>query len=271
MSEGPQTLEIESIPLPEIASQLRASRIFAQTNLDNLRGVDRVDRIRARAGTVLVEPGEANLSYWLVLEGEIRAERPEPDGTSTTVGFAHPGDGFGEAPLLTGKNSSPFLIRTVVDTLLIRFTEEGFWNLLACCRLCARPSAPTWRSVCRSIRSKRCTAKNSSPWATLAAGLMHELHNPGSAAKRAASQLRENLLRLQRLSLRFSDEPKNRQQLDCMKQLLEHALSGCHAPALSTLEQSDAEEALADWLAAAGVEKRIHHRPRPGRHRLSAK
>ncbi len=133
MSEGPQTLEIESIPLPEIASQLRASRIFAQTNLDNLRGVDRVDRIRARAGTVLVEPGEANLSYWLVLEGEIRAERPEPDGTSTTVGFAHPGDGFGEAPLLTGKNSSPFLIRTVVDTLLIRFTEEGFWNLLACC------------------------------------------------------------------------------------------------------------------------------------------
>ncbi len=39
---------------------------------------------------------------------------------------------------------------------------------------------------------------------TLAAGLMHELHNPGSAAKRAASQLRENLLRLQQLSLRSS-------------------------------------------------------------------
>ncbi len=89
---------------------------------------------------------------------------------------------------------------------------------------------------------------------------MHELHNPGSAAKRAASQLRENLLRLQRLSLRFSDEPKNRQQLDCMKQLLEHALSGCHAPALSTLEQSDAEEALADWLAAAASKT---HSPSP--------
>ncbi len=37
---------------------------------------------------------------------------------------------------------------------------------------------------------------------TLAAGLMHELHNPGSAAKRAASQLRENLMKLQDLSLR---------------------------------------------------------------------
>ena len=52
---------------------------------------------------------------------------------------------------------------------------------------------------------------------TLAAGLMHELHNPGSAAKRAASQLRENLLRLQQLSLRSSDKPKTPAQLECMR------------------------------------------------------
>jgi signal transduction histidine kinase len=89
---------------------------------------------------------------------------------------------------------------------------------------------------------------------TLSAGLMHELHNPGSAAKRAASQLRENLLRLQRLSLRFSDKPKTREQLDCVRGMLEHTLNGCHAPALSSLEQADAEEAMADWLAASGVE-----------------
>ena len=44
---------------------------------------------------------------------------------------------------------------------------------------------------------------------TLAAGLMHELHNPGSAAKRAASQLRENLLRLQQLSLRSSGQTQD--------------------------------------------------------------
>ena len=48
---------------------------------------------------------------------------------------------------------------------------------------------------------------------TLAAGLMHELHNPGSAAKRAASQLRQNLLRLQQLSLRFNDCSKTPEQL----------------------------------------------------------
>jgi signal transduction histidine kinase len=89
---------------------------------------------------------------------------------------------------------------------------------------------------------------------TLAAGLMHELHNPGSAAKRASSQLRLNLLRLQQLSLRFSDEPKTHVQLDCMRALLEHTVRGCQMPAMSSIEQSDAEEAMAEWLGAAGVD-----------------
>jgi signal transduction histidine kinase len=89
---------------------------------------------------------------------------------------------------------------------------------------------------------------------TLAAGLMHELHNPGSAAKRAASQLRENLLRLQDLSLRSSKKPKTPEQLECMHKLLKHAVKGCHFTALSSLEQADAEEQLAEWLQGAGVE-----------------
>ena len=38
---------------------------------------------------------------------------------------------------------------------------------------------------------------------TMAAGLMHELNNPGAAARRAASQMRENLSRLQQISLRM--------------------------------------------------------------------
>lgn len=45
-----------------------------------------------------------------------------------------------------------------------------------------------------------------------------------------------------------------RNQLDCMHRLLEHAVQSCHAPALSTLEQADAEEAMSQWLEAAGVE-----------------
>jgi signal transduction histidine kinase len=88
----------------------------------------------------------------------------------------------------------------------------------------------------------------------LTAGLMHELHNPGAAAARASSQLRENLLRLQELSLRFSRQQKNPAQMDCMHRLLESALHRAPAPALSSIDQADAEEAMAAWLTAAGVE-----------------
>ncbi len=89
---------------------------------------------------------------------------------------------------------------------------------------------------------------------TLAAGLMHELHNPGSAAKRSASQLRENLMRLQQLSLRNGSRAKTPEQLECMKGLLEHTLSGCRLAAMSSVAQSDAEEEMGEWLASAGVE-----------------
>ena len=47
---------------------------------------------------------------------------------------------------------------------------------------------------------------------TLAAGLMHELNNPGAAARRAAQQLRENLMRMHELSQvqRTRSDHKNR-------------------------------------------------------------
>ncbi len=88
----------------------------------------------------------------------------------------------------------------------------------------------------------------------MAAGLMHELNNPGTAAKRAAVQLRENLLKLQQLSLRHSTKQKTQEQLECMRGMLEHSLKGCRFAAMSSIDQADAEEKMEEWLTAAGVE-----------------
>jgi signal transduction histidine kinase len=141
----------------------------------------------------------------------------------------------------------------------VRFSESQFWAVMACC--------PAARKIILGDMAVRLSAYQAEALhreklvslGTLAAGLMHELHNPGSAAKRAASQLRENLLRLQDLSLR--SKPKTLEQLDCMHGLLQHAIKGCHAPALSSLEQADAEEALAEWLTEAGVENAFRIAP----------
>ena len=254
MSQNGQTVEIESVSLQEVAQALLLTRPFAETTLDALRGLDSVDRVTARAGSVLMEPWQPVRFYWVVLEGEVRADRPEPDGSRTEVGCAHAGEGFGETPLLSGKSHSPFIIQAMRDSLLIRFSEAQFWNLMACCPSVRKVVLENMAQRQQAYQVEALHREKLVSLGTLAAGLMHELHNPGSAAKRSASQLRENLLRLQRLSLRFSDKPKTQNQLSCMKRLLEHALHGCHAPALSTLEESDAEEAMAQWLALAGVE-----------------
>jgi signal transduction histidine kinase len=147
-----------------------------------------------------------------------------------------------------------FRVTAVEDSVLVRFTSEQFWQILSDC--------PESRAVILADMAQRLQAyqvealhrEKLISLGTLAAGLMHELHNPGSAAKRSASQLRENLMRLQQLSLRNGSRAKTPEQLECMKGLLEHTLSGCRLAAMSSVAQSDAEEEMGEWLASAGVE-----------------
>jgi signal transduction histidine kinase len=254
MSEGGQPVEVEPILLREIGETLFQTRPFTGTSPDALDGVERVERVTAKAGSVLAESTHLDRSYWLLLEGEARAERPEKDGSWTVAGFARAGEGFGEVPLLLGKAPSPMRIVASQDSVLIRFNEQEFWSLLACCPSVRNVVLADMSVRLQSYQTEALHREKLISLGTLAAGLMHELHNPGSAAKRAASQLRENLLRLQQLSLRNSVKQKTPEQLECMRDLLEHAVGGCHMPAMGSLEQADAEEAMSEWLVSAGVE-----------------
>jgi signal transduction histidine kinase len=247
-------LVTQSVPFREVVTELRGTRIFAGADFDALEGVDQVDRIHVPAGTVVSESGDPAMYYWVVLRGQTRAERLEADGSRTLVGGARAGDGFGESPLLSGKSHMSFRVTAIEDSLLIRFSSEQFWKILA---ICPQTRAEVLTDMSQRLQAYQVEALHREKLislGTLAAGLMHELHNPGSAAKRSAAQLRENLMRLQQLSLRSSRHAKTAEQLECMRGLLEHTLSGCRIAAMSSVAQSDAEEEMGAWLAAAGVE-----------------
>ncbi len=253
MSEGGQPIEAEPILLKDVGEALFRTRPFSGTAPDALSGVERAERVKARAGATLGQSADPTRYYWLLLEGETHGERPEKDGSWTTAGIARAGDGFGEVPLLMGGPPGAFRVVAAQDSVLLRFGEQEFWSMLACCPSVRRQVLADFSQRLQSYQTEALHREKLVSLGTLAAGLMHELHNPGSAAKRAASQLRENLLRLQELSLRNAYKQKTPEQLQCMRDLLEHALSGCRMPAMSSLEQSDAEEAMGEWLASTGV------------------
>src|ERR1700677_4695961 len=254
MSDNEQSIRVEAIQLKDLATALSETRVFASTPFHAISGIDRVERVTAKAGSVLLEPNEPWLYYWLVLQGEAYAKRVETDGTLTLVGIVHAGEGFGEVPLLSGRGKSPFRVVTSQDSVFVRFSEQDFWSLLACCPSVRQVVLADSALRLQTYQVEALHREKLVSLGTLAAGLMHELNNPGAAAKRAAAQLRENLLRLQQLSLRNSGKAKTPAQLQCMRDLLEHALRGCNLPAMSSLEQADAEEAMSQWLDKAGVE-----------------
>ena len=261
MNEGVQSIIVEPIPFREIADALTKTRPFRETPVGALPGIDSVERVRAKAGATLTDPGNPSMFYWVLLEGKCQADRVEPDGSRSMVGTAQSGESFGETPFLTGKTHAAFLVFAVEDSELVRFTADQFWQLMSCCAGARQVILADMAARLSAYQAEALHREKLVSLGTLAAGLMHELHNPGSAAKRAASQLRENLLKLQDLSLRSMQHPKTPEQLECMHRLLQHAVNGCHCKAMSSIEQADAEESLAEWLDEAGVENAFNIAP----------
>jgi len=257
MSKSSQVAEpfrVESVAIRDLAPDLLKTRVFAGASFESLERLKRVERITAKAGTVLVEPGVDWLYYWVILEGGGQADCPEADGTYSLAGKAAQGDGFGEVPLLTGRQQAPFRVTATENSVLVRFPVQEFWEVMACCPTARKTILADCAQRMQAYQVEALHREKLISLGTFAAGLMHELHNPGSAAKRAASQLRENLLQLQQLSLRISGKPKTPAQLECMRSMMERAMHRCSQPAASCLVQADAEEAMSDWLAGAGVE-----------------
>jgi signal transduction histidine kinase len=83
----------------------------------------------------------------------------------------------------------------------------------------------------------------------LSAGLTHELNNPAAAAGRAAHDLRDRVTHMRHKLAMIADGSLDRAQL---KKLVlaqdEFVEKARHAPDLSPLETSDAEDELSDWL-----------------------
>ncbi len=246
--------QVRTLSQQELAQLIRRIPLLSKMKEDDLGCLGSVELREAPAGTVLFQQGVSVAAFCMVLEGEVRAVRKELNGIETPLAVFHDGDSFGEAPLLLGMQISGVQCEAMTAVRMLCVDVEGFWRLMATC--------PTVRQAVMTNAAQRIHAFQATTLhreklislGTLAAGLMHELNNPGSAAKRSAAQLRENLTRLQEISMSFCRTPLSQEQASCLLDMQQEVFAlEKKAKPVSSLEEADAEEEMGAWLESIGV------------------
>ena len=89
----------------------------------------------------------------------------------------------------------------------------------------------------------------------LSAGLAHELNNPAAGATRAANDLIETLKELRSADMRLCSHDLTASQQESIDAFESKAIDHtATAKQLNSLDQSDREDEISDWLETHGIE-----------------
>jgi signal transduction histidine kinase len=234
-------------------ARLRSVPMLATVPESEIRCLAGGSEMQIAPGEFIARLGETAHFFWILLSGEMRIFQPQPDGSESTLGTIKAGTAMGEMQLLS---NTPYAAnaQATEPCEVLRFDEQQFWNIMTACPTVRQAILGNMAYRFQKFQSVVVQQEKMASLGTLAAGLMHELNNPGTAAVRAAKKLRENLLRMHQLTAKFSKAELNHEQKACMFELQEYALAKAQPLRMNSLEQSDAEEALAEWMENENVE-----------------
>lgn len=248
-------METRVIGGAELFSLLQKIRGFDGIRPEDAACIGEAQELRVPAGVDFYNRDEHGISFWLLVSGEIQIFKHEPDGSRTLVAHFSGGESFGEVALLGGAPAVSATAHALEASRLIRIHTDGFWRLMNTCAVVRQTILQNMAHRLGSYNALQLQREKLVSLGMLAAGLMHELNNPGSAARRAAAQLRETLQTLPEISLRLGQLRLDEEQMQCMRHLQHDVMLHLRPKPASTLEESDAEEEMSDWLTALGVKE----------------
>ncbi|MGA8532003.1 MAG: cyclic nucleotide-binding domain-containing protein, partial [Acidobacteriaceae bacterium] len=164
----------------ELLQLTRGVPLLSGLKPEELSCLGSVELVEASAGTTLYEQGASAPDFCVVLEGEMRATRKEGNGIETPLASFHVGDSFGEAPLLLGSKVCGVQCDATTDVRLLRVDAEGFWRLMATCPTVRQGILASAAQRIQAFQATTLHREKLISLGTLAAGLMHELKNPGA-------------------------------------------------------------------------------------------
>src|SRR5438132_1550790 len=148
-------------------------------------------------GEVFVRQDEPAEAMFVIMEGQLQG-RGEFNG-ETVVFELEPGEIFGKLPFSRMKNAR-VNGRAITQSRLLRFPASEFAPLIQKMPELAKRLVALMSDRIRETTRIEQQRERLASLGKLSAGLAHELNNPASAAKRAASQLRETLIRIRNAS-----------------------------------------------------------------------
>jgi signal transduction histidine kinase len=208
--------------------------------------------LTAEPGEVVIPGDEPSRGLWCLLQGALQTfvrdgARLEP------VGHQDAPTWIGAVPTLT---ETPITARMVALTAarLALIPADEFRRLALAHPAVHRRIMRQVRPVVTRFAAIQQNHERLAALGTMAAGLAHELNNPASAARRAASDLGEALEVIGATIREFVDAGIEREDAEQIADLREQALRQCaKRSALSALDAADAEEQMLDRLEELGV------------------
>ncbi len=235
-----------------LIARLQQMKLFASLCADQAPLLERASLVHVPAGEVFVQPGDVISHLWVHLAGHVQLFYVD-HGAPLLILDSHGGELMGETPALSG-NPTRARGSAVEDSLMLRIDLEDFWQLMTDCHAVRQAVLGGMAQRIQDTQFVMMQREKMIAIGTASAGLMHELNNPSAAAQRASAQLRKNLKALQEISLRFCDTPVTPGGAECLRKLQQQAYSHNASASASSIDESEKEEEVAEWLAGHGID-----------------